>query len=161
MPAASQLPGRGPLILNLISRCSFLGVPLSWASTRCSHSLSISSTSSWVLPSTCISHEARKLLVAKPAKDSLSQILELKLCQQLSWHYCCHTLWYVWSCCKRWSFGLVNGQVSLRASSIALRTQELYTWPRICKKVAGCPWTSPRRFSHKQWPPVHSRMSPR
>ena len=34
--------------------------------------------------------------------------------------------------CRRWRFGFVNGQVSL-AWSIALRTQELYTWPRVLK----------------------------
>ena len=32
--------------------------------------------------------------------------------------------------CRRWRFGFVNGQVSL-AWSIALRTQELYTRPRV------------------------------
>ena len=32
--------------------------------------------------------------------------------------------------CRRWRFGFVNGQVSL-AWSIALRTQELYTWPHF------------------------------
>ena len=34
--------------------------------------------------------------------------------------------------CRRWRFGFVNGQVSL-ARSIAPRTQELYTWPRVLK----------------------------
>ena len=37
--------------------------------------------------------------------------------------------------CRRWRFGFVNGQVSL-AWSIALRTQELYTRPRVLKEVA-------------------------
>ena len=36
-------------------------------------------------------------------------------------------------CCRRWRFGFVNGQVSL-AWSIALRTQELYTRPRVLKE---------------------------
>ena len=36
-------------------------------------------------------------------------------------------------CCRRWMFGFVNGQVSL-AWSIALCTQELYTWPRVLKE---------------------------
>ena len=36
-------------------------------------------------------------------------------------------------CCRRWWFGFVNGQVSL-AWSIALRTQELYTRPRLLKE---------------------------
>ena len=36
-------------------------------------------------------------------------------------------------CCRRWRFGVVNGQVSL-AWSIGLRTQELYTWPRALKE---------------------------
>ena len=36
-------------------------------------------------------------------------------------------------CCRRWRFGFVNGQVSL-AWSIALSTQELYTWPRVLKE---------------------------
>ena len=35
--------------------------------------------------------------------------------------------------CRCWRFGFVNGQVSL-ALSIALRTQELYTWPRVLKE---------------------------
>ena len=35
--------------------------------------------------------------------------------------------------CRRWRFGFVNGQVSL-AWSIALRTQELYTGPRVLKE---------------------------
>ena len=35
--------------------------------------------------------------------------------------------------CRRWRFGFVNGQVSL-AWSIALRTQELYTWPHVLKE---------------------------
>ena len=34
--------------------------------------------------------------------------------------------------CRRWRFGFVNGQVSL-AWSTALRTQELYTRPRVLK----------------------------
>ena len=39
--------------------------------------------------------------------------------------------------CRRWRLGFVNGQVSL-AWSIAHRTQELYTRPRVLKKeVAG------------------------
>ena len=35
--------------------------------------------------------------------------------------------------CRCWRFGFVNGQVSL-AWSIALRTQELYTRPRVLKE---------------------------
>ena len=35
--------------------------------------------------------------------------------------------------CRHWRFGFVNGQVSL-AWSIALRTQELYTRPRVLKE---------------------------
>ena len=35
--------------------------------------------------------------------------------------------------CRRWRFGFVNGQVSL-AWSIVLRTQELYTRPRVLKE---------------------------
>ena len=35
--------------------------------------------------------------------------------------------------CRRWRFGFVNGQVSL-AWSIALRTQKLYTRPRVLKE---------------------------
>ena len=35
--------------------------------------------------------------------------------------------------CRRWRFGFVNGQVSL-TWSIALRTQELYTRPRVLKE---------------------------
>ena len=35
--------------------------------------------------------------------------------------------------CRRWRFGFVSGQVSL-AWSIALLTQELYTWPRVLKR---------------------------
>ena len=36
-------------------------------------------------------------------------------------------------CCRRWRFGFVNGQVLLEWS-IALRTQELYTWSRVLKE---------------------------
>ena len=36
-------------------------------------------------------------------------------------------------CCRCWRFGFVNGLVSL-AWSIALRTQELYTRPRVLKE---------------------------
>ena len=36
-------------------------------------------------------------------------------------------------CCRCWRFGFVNGQVSL-AWSIALHTQELYTWPLVLKE---------------------------
>ena len=35
--------------------------------------------------------------------------------------------------CRHWRFGFDNGQVSL-AWSIALRTRELYTWPRVLKE---------------------------
>ena len=35
--------------------------------------------------------------------------------------------------CRRWRFSFVNGQVSL-AWSISLRTQELYTRPRVLKE---------------------------
>ena len=35
--------------------------------------------------------------------------------------------------CRCWRFGFVSGQVSL-AWSIALCTQELYTWPRVLKE---------------------------
>ena len=35
--------------------------------------------------------------------------------------------------CRHWRFGFVNGQVSL-AWSLALRTQELYTRPRVLKE---------------------------
>ena len=36
--------------------------------------------------------------------------------------------------CRLWGFGFVNGQVPL-AWSIALCTQELYTWPRVLKEI--------------------------
>ena len=36
-------------------------------------------------------------------------------------------------CCRHWRFGFVNGQVSL-PWSIALHTQELYTWPCVLKE---------------------------
>ena len=41
--------------------------------------------------------------------------------------------------CRHWRFGFVNGQVSL-AWSIALRTQELYTWPRVLKLFENVPF---------------------
>ena len=47
--------------------------------------------------------------------------LQICLIIALSFHY------------RRWRFGFVNGQVSL-AWSIALRTQELYTWPRCLER---------------------------
>ena len=61
--------------------------------------------------------------------------------------------------CRRWRFGFVNDQVSL-AWSIALRTQELYTWPCVLKER----WpeertgTSSRRFSHVLWLKVRSHL---
>ena len=60
---------------------------------------------------------------------SCSPTLQICLIITLSFH------------CRRWRFGFVNGQVSL-AWRIALRTQELYTRPRVlkerwCKERAG------------------------
>ena len=64
--------------------------------------------------------------------------------------------------CRCWRFGFVNGQVSL-AWSIALRTQELYTWPRVSRggvkrELVADPWTSSRQFSHVLWLKVHSHL---
>ena len=39
----------------------------------------------------------------------------------------------LWFCCRRWRFGFLNGQVAL-AWSIVLRTQQLYTQPRVLKE---------------------------
>ena len=58
-----------------------------------------------------------------------------------TWWWQCLATWHcrsVWSLpchfrCRRWRFGFVNGQVSL-AWSIALCTQELYTWPCVLKE---------------------------
>ena len=55
-----------------------------------------------------------------PAEPSLLQN-EVQILNALSFH------------CRRWRFGFVNGQVSL-AWSIALHTQELYTWPSVLKE---------------------------
>ena len=48
--------------------------------------------------------------------------------------------------CRCWWFGFVNGQVSL-VWSIALGTQELYTWPHLerggrKRELVASPWTS-------------------
>ena len=73
--------------------------------------------------------------------------------------------------CRHWRFGFVNGQVSL-AWSIALRTQELYTWPRVLKER----WPEERTGSRSLYffhvvficvvvessqPPAAESMSPR
>ena len=54
-------------------------------------------------------------------------------------------------CCRHWRFGFVNGQVSL-AWSIALRTQELYTWPRVLKERWREERTGSRSLNFFQWP---------
>ena len=74
-------------------------------------------------------------------------------------------------CCRRWRFGFVNGQVSL-AWSIALRTQELYTWPRVLKERWHEESTGSRSLNFFQavftrvvvessQPPAAESMSPR
>ena len=73
--------------------------------------------------------------------------------------------------CRCWRFGFVNGQVSL-AWSIALRTQELYTWPRVLKERWREERTSSRSLNFFQavficvvvessQPPAAESMSPR
>ena len=65
--------------------------------------------------------------------------------------------------CRRWRFGFVNGQVSL-AWSIALRTQELYTWPRVLKERWREERTGNRSMNFFQavfqvlWLKVHSHL---
>ena len=65
--------------------------------------------------------------------------------------------------CRCWRFGFVNGQVSL-AWSIALRTQELYTRPRVLKerwreeRTGSRSLNFFRRFSHVLWLKVHSHL---
>ena len=72
---------------------------------------------------------------------------------------------------RRWRFGFVNGQVLL-AWSIALRTQELYTWPRVLKERWREERTGSRSlnffqavFTHvvveSSQPPAAESMSPR
>ena len=56
-----------------------------------------------------------------PLESSLLLTLQICLIITLSFH------------CRHWRFGFVNRQVSL-AWSIVLRTQELYTWPRVLKE---------------------------
>ena len=74
-------------------------------------------------------------------------------------------------CCRRWRFGFVNGQVSL-AWSIALRTQELYTWQRVLKERWHKERTGSRSLNFFQavftgvvvessQPPAAESMSPR
>ena len=58
--------------------------------------------------------------------------------------------------CRRWRFGFVSGQVSL-AWSIALCSQELYTWPRVLKER----WREERTGSsslNMLWLKVHSHL---
>ena len=73
--------------------------------------------------------------------------------------------------CRRWRFGFVNGQVSL-AWSIALRTQELYTWPCVLKERWREERTGSRSLNFFQavftrvvvessQPPAGESMSPR
>ena len=73
--------------------------------------------------------------------------------------------------CRRWRFGFVNGQVSL-AWSIALRTQKLYTWPRVLKERWREERTGSRSLNFFQavftrvvvgssQPPAAESMSPR
>ena len=73
--------------------------------------------------------------------------------------------------CRRWRFGFVNGQVLL-AWSIALRTQELYTWPRVLKERWREERTGSRSLNFFQavftrvvvqssQPPAAESMSPR
>ena len=73
--------------------------------------------------------------------------------------------------CRRWRFGFVNGQVSL-AWSIALRTQELYTWPHVLKERWREERTGSRSLNFFQavftrvvvessQPPAAESMSPR
>ena len=73
--------------------------------------------------------------------------------------------------CRHWRFGFVNGQVSL-AWSIALRTQELYTRPRVLKERWREERTGSRSLNFFQavfirvviessQPPAAESMSPR
>ena len=73
--------------------------------------------------------------------------------------------------CRCWRFGFVNGQVWL-AWSIALRTQELYTWPRVLKERWHEERTGSRSLNFFQavftrvvvessQPPAAESMSPR
>ena len=73
--------------------------------------------------------------------------------------------------CRCWRFGFVNGQVSL-AWSIALRTQELYTRPRVLKERWREERTDSRSLNFFQavftrvvvessQPPAAESMSPR
>ena len=70
--------------------------------------------------------------------------------------------------CRRWRFGFVNGQVSL-AWSIALRTQELYTRPRVLNERWREERTGSRSLNFFQAvftrvvvePPAAESMSPR
>ena len=65
--------------------------------------------------------------------------------------------------CRRWRFGFVNGLVSL-AWSIALRTQKLYTRPRVLKDRWREERTGSRALnffqavSHLLWLRVHSHL---
>ena len=65
--------------------------------------------------------------------------------------------------CRCWRFGFVNGQVSL-AWSIALRTQEMYTRPRVLKERWREDRTGSRSLNFFQevftrlWLKVHSHL---
>ena len=65
--------------------------------------------------------------------------------------------------CRSWRFGFVNGQVLL-AWSIALRTQELYTRPRVLKerwheeRTGSRSLNFFRQFSHVLWLKAHSHL---
>ena len=65
--------------------------------------------------------------------------------------------------CRGWRFGFVSGQVSL-VWCIVLRTQELYTLPRVLKewwheeRTGSSSLTSSRWFSHVLWLKVHNHL---
>ena len=63
----------------------------------------------------------RKMLIGSGGDNVCGLTLQICLIIALSFY------------CRRWRFDFVSGQVSL-AWSIVLRTQDLYTWPRVLKE---------------------------
>ena len=93
-----------------------------------------------------------------PSHTSSSLDLVVTMSCGLTWHIC--LIIALSFGCRCWRFGFVNGQVSL-AWSIALRTQELYTRPRVLKERWHEERTGSRSLNFFQvvlWLKVHSHL---
>ena len=124
--------------------------------------------------STCPYHQSllsfrMRSRFSMPSCTSSSLDLVVAMSCGLTWQIC--LVIALSFCCRHWRFGFVNGQVSL-AWSIALRTQELYTRPRVLKERWCEERTGTRSLNFFQMvftcvvvessqPPAAESMSPR